>query len=505
MSSPGSTFFLRISLRAFQLFCLLFVLTGLANINSLMVAIDAVMKGAMSIPSLCWKILPVTGPLIPAVSFIVATQLVLQNLRPSTHKPSEPWMANPMWAAKHIRLSNRGLFWGMAGFFLFYFGIGVPLAIATEKTAIQVAFGVIGLALFGISTVFYRNRRWNSAELRIAMVPGVIGGPFSGVAILQQSFPAGTAFDVCLKCQETSSFRSSSHGGGTSSKTETIWSSTISIDKPLPPDRPNRTLIPFSFAVPFECKPTSDWSASSKSLINWHLVVNEKAKVGYGGSVFNVPVYRTSDSCPHFTLDTELIAPFEQQVDLQAVLGRLNMTLEPLAGGGKRLTFRVWNGKVAFSMVSLVLLCVAGVFACFWFIANLYAAAFAAILPGVLMLAGLYSLLDIFLWKSSLEINQNELSCKSGWPGFESSLVASKRDRPIFRSEFDFRKENGEWYRVVMFVPSKQHDGIITSDSAVTLVKQLDGRAEADAIAEWFRRETGISEDSMLADAAAHA
>jgi hypothetical protein len=183
--SPSLSFWLRGILRVVQLLCFSCMLMGLSQINRLLAAIAATVGGTISVPELCWKILPVTGPLIPAIAGIVGAYLALLHVKPTTHDLDKPWLANPMWAAKHIRLSNRGVFWSIALCFFFYIGILVPLSIGTEKTAFLVVSGVLGLVLLLMARVFWRNRKWNTAELRMAAVPGVIGGPFSGVAIVQ--------------------------------------------------------------------------------------------------------------------------------------------------------------------------------------------------------------------------------------------------------------------------------------------------------------------------------
>ena len=489
MMSPTQSFFARMAMRAFQLFCLLFVLVGLANINPLIAAIEAAIKGAISIPDVCWKILPVTGPLIPALACIAVAQIILKHIKPSTHKPSEPWMANPMWAAKHIRLNNRGLFWSVAMCFLFYIGIAIPLSIGTKKTPFLVFCGIFGLILFLIARVFWLNRKWNTSELRMAIVPGVVGGPFSGVAILQQTFPAGTAFDVCLKCQQTKTYRVADRSGR-SSRTETAWSSTISIDKPLPPDAPNRTLVPFSFAIPFDCEPTSPSYNSSSILTQWQLVVQQKGKVGHGGAVFTVPVFRTAESRRDFEFDEELIASYQQEVDLESVLSRLQLKQETLKEGGKRLSFAFWNTSTAIAISVMLLVCLTIIGAFFWFVPNIFGAAFAAIFPGVFFVAGLYTLLDMWLWKSSIEIDKQGIRCVSGWSGFRKTLSLGPLEKPIFLSEFEARKENGEWYRVDIIAPSNDPD---TSDSVMTILKRLDGLEEAKAVSGWLRQETDCS------------
>lgn len=513
--TPTQRLIARIALRGVQLLCMLIVLVAMANIKPLMAAIVAMARGELALPAICWKILPVTAPLIPSLLVVGGIEFVLRRLRAPSHDPELPWMADPMWAAKHIRLNNRGQFWTVTVFFLAWLGIGVPLAIGTEKTPFMVFFGVFGLVLLAVARMFWLNRKWNTAELRMAAVPGVIGGPFSGVAILKQSFAAGTAFEVCLKCQMTTTRRSS--GGddaGSSSTTETLWSSTLHIDKPLPPDGPNRTLVPFSFAIPYDCEATREWESETSSSLTWNLVVNQKDALSSGGAVFPVPVFRTSDSSPNYELDETFIEPFQQEVDVPGLLQRFHMTRQLLANGGVRLTFSTWNTKMFCSIAGLVLVCFAGCLACFWFIPYVIGAIFASLIPGFLALAGSFALLDMAFWKSTIEFDDAELRCESGWQGFRKKVLMRLETEPTFSSVFDFRKENGEWFRVEVQTKGNGQSRLAASAERVTddesgddfdedvsdgsdkalveslvLVKRLDGRAEADAMCEWLRQQ----------------
>lgn len=71
------------------------------------------------------------------------------------------------------------------------------------------SFSWVWLASF--SLVFLRilwiNRHWSRSELRLSTLPGVVGGPFAGVAILHQTFPAGNVIEVNLKRQLSQTVR----------------------------------------------------------------------------------------------------------------------------------------------------------------------------------------------------------------------------------------------------------------------------------------------------------
>ncbi len=489
MTQPSGNFLATVLIRVFQVFCIILILVGLSNYNAMVAAIAAFNQGAISLTKLCWKILPVTGPLIPGLGLIAGCQLLLRKMSSLIKDAKEPWLANPMWAAKHIRLSNRGLYLAIAVIWLVFIGIFVPFCVATAKTPFMVLCGVFGLVLLLITRVVWLNRKWNTAELRMATVPGVIGGPFSGVAILQQVFPAGTTFDVSLKCEQTKTYSPIQGSGKTSSITETVWSSTNSIDKLLPADAPNRTFIPFGFAIPIECEPTSTSNKTTNTITHWRLVVNQKDKVGFGGSVFTVPVFVTPESRSDFEFDTEFFAAYEQEVDLDSVLRRVQLKSEQLAGSAKRLTFSFWDVQGIYAIALLSLICTSIIVAFFWFVPNINGAVFASIFPGVLLFAGWYMLLDMLLWGSSIEIGRNKLICVSGWRGIRQTLEIDQPSLAQVRSVLHYRKENGESYRVEIHLPERQRDGVLVSASDLTLVKQLKGRAEAEAVAQWLKNQ----------------
>jgi hypothetical protein len=490
--SSTTRFIVRVVLRLLQLCCLYFVFLGIANIDPMITATKAWLNGDASVADVCWKILPVTAVILPTLGVFSIVQVLLGVITPTTHDPSEPWMANPMWADRHIRLNNKGTFWAVVLLIMVYLGIIVPFSFANPTTPFLVLCGIFGLVFLLFARVFWLNRKWNTAELRMADLPGVIGGPFSGVAILQEAFPAGTAFDVCLKCEFTQSYRKkgwSSSGERTrdsETRTETVWSSTISIDKTLPPDSPNRTLIPFSFAIPFDCLPTSVHDNSSKGIARWNLVVKEKNRVGFGGSVFNVPIFQTPESRPDFELDNDLVAPFQLEVNVDTVLKRVGLKREVESTGDQRLVFEQWNLISGLSMAFTAMVFLAIVLGCFWFIQDRYAAFFVSVIPGLLFLVVMYSLLDSLLWRTLIEKNGSGLRFESGWRGFRKSLVVDESEKPIFTSQLQALKENGEWYRVVVDKRSIAAGNDTGEGCELTLVKNLDGRAEADAVTKWL-------------------
>ncbi len=502
--SATQRFVANAAIRLFQLFCALFVLTGIVQIQPLLAAIALRQSGDISISDLCWKILAVTGPLIPSVVFIAAAELLVRSIKSYKHDPARPWLSNPMWAAKHIRLSNQRPTVAILAGMLFYLGIAVPLVVATEKTPFMVFGGILGLLLFGFSRMFWLNRRWNTAELRMAEVPGVIGGPFAGVAILQQTFPAGTPFEIRLVCMET--YRSDGDDDGGASPPRVAWSSTIYIDKPIPSNVPNQTWIPFSFAIPFGCHESTDWTTKTDTTTNWNLVVKLKDTPSSGEAVFSVPVYRTAQSRPNFKLDESLVAPFEVSVEAESVLRRFNMRRLALPDGREQITFSLWNGTTLKAGIGLGLASVLSVFACFWFIPNYVIAAFVAFIPSFIVFAVGYTLVEMLLWKSLIELSAEEVHCESGLAGFRRSLRTSRSPLPEAISVIDYLHEKSEWYQVeihaaVIDKPNRlETDKAMHDATSLILLKRINNRAESEAIAEWLNSAAVLAAQGIRYD-----
>jgi hypothetical protein len=216
------------------------------------------------------------------------------------------------------------------------------------------------------------------------------------------------------------------------------------------------------------------------------LVVKEKNKVGFGGSVFNVPIFQTPERRPDFEFDNELVAPFRLEVNVDTVLNRVGLKREVEPNGDQRLVFEQWNLISGLSMAFTAMVFLAVVLGCFRFIQDLYAAFFVSVIPGLLFLVVMYSLLDSLLWRTLIEKSGSGLRFETGWRGLRKSLVVDESEKPIFTPQLQALKENGEWYRVVVDKRSIAAGGDTSEGSELTLVRNLDGRAEAEAVTKWL-------------------
>ncbi|MBL8819732.1 MAG: hypothetical protein JNL58_27150 [Planctomyces sp.] len=496
----------RIALRFIQLILLLVIVSGLSNVRPLVEVFQE--NGPVNWTNVCRKIVAVSGPVFPSVVVLAGLQALIRYLTTVKVNPSQPWLSNPEWAAKHIRLNNRGITITILIFAAGYLTVFVPLAVLSETRPLQIIIGVIGLVLLLMGRVFWMNRKWNTAELRMAQVPGVIGGPFTGVVTLQQDFPSGTPFEVCLKCERTHRSRSSRSGSRSDSRTTTIWSSTLYIDKPLNSE-PGKTNIPFSFAIPFDSRSTTSFLDGNSDVYCWMVVVNIKDTPNAGGSVFPVPIFRTEESREDYRLSDELIAPYLQEVDVDAVLARIGMRRSVSKSGHDQLEFFRRDFTALAALFVMTVLCAVGVYLSFKSISASGSAAFVALFPGLLAALFTYLMVDMLFWKASIELSPEELRFSTGIAGFRQHGRAPRGPLTKILCELDFHKQNGEWWCLKIEPPPAME--IFTDETVVTrfrtvhdaddalfpikgiplkIVKHLNGRNEAEAVQKWLAGET---------------
>ncbi len=242
----------KVLMRFVQAIGLLAILIGCQQFPTLFTFVTECVKNQnWPLGQLGFRILAVTGPCAIGAMFIVLPQLLLkhdaifqQRLREFAN---EPWLVNPMWARRHILIDSRPIRWFFIIAAILYLLVLVPLAIGTEKTPFYVIIGLIGVFLVLLARVFWLNRKWSRAELKLTTLPGIIGGPLNATVILRETFPPDTIFDISLRCEQTEVIR---RGKNSESKVNVLWSSMLQIDKPLKGTLPTRPPSPSALPSP---------------------------------------------------------------------------------------------------------------------------------------------------------------------------------------------------------------------------------------------------------------
>lgn len=225
--------------------------------------------------------------------------------------PGEPWRVKPEWAEGKIRSSNLAgmafmgffaLFWNSISWPIVFFGILPEIADGSYFLAIFLLFPLIGLIVIGVFVyMLLRYLRYGTSVFHMAKVPGVIGGPISGVVLSKVKVSPAEAFEV-----ELVNRRVTSHGEN--STTVTLWETSRCIRGELAEHDPTQSAVPVLFAIPFDAQPTDPDSG-----VSWHLIVQAKTPGIDYKAEFEVPVFRTEESSADFILDEEPIRKYEER------------------------------------------------------------------------------------------------------------------------------------------------------------------------------------------------
>jgi len=505
-------FFMRFA----QFFGLGGISAGLENIKPLAAAIAQAVAGNVDMPALCGKLVAITAPSIAGILWIWLLEYFIgeeRRLRLGSQAfPNEPWMTNPMWARKHIRLSNRRIVIAFSMALVLYVTLALPHAVSTQSQSLHFVVGAAGLIMLRLAHLFWLKRKWQQAELRLGTLPGIVGGPFTGVVILQEKFPPETSFEVSLKCMRgeqrgDSAVLSIDHTEGTVN-----WSSVLYINKTLAAPRPGTTAIPVSFAVPFECPSTTLKTPVGASTIRWKLSVNLKNSFDGGHCVFEVPVFKTAESRRNYRFDEEQISAFYEGIDSQAVAIRTRLRRRQLADGTERWEFSMFSLGALLFFIGMVIISALGLSAAVMLLRPWPISIFVGFFSAVFVSIGVHGLIETVVWASSIVSGPDVLTVKAGIRGFRRSVITPRDQRTRLECQLDFRKGNGEWWCIYLQPPHrvvKTVDGVVvtryvtrTEDAdeldtiptpRLKLVKRLNGRVEAEAFRSQLAEQLGIT------------
>ena len=181
-----------IFMRPMQLLGVVFVLGGLRNIPPFLAAVAQALAGNADLPTLCGKLVAVTLPCIAGGLWIWFLQYFIdeeRRLRLGLQTfPDEPWMINPMWAAKHIRRSNRSIILGFSIALASYVLVALPYAVFTRTQSPLLLVGAPALVMLLLARMYWLKRKWNQAELRLARSLELLAAPLAAWSSCTKSF-----------------------------------------------------------------------------------------------------------------------------------------------------------------------------------------------------------------------------------------------------------------------------------------------------------------------------
>lgn len=264
--------------------------------------------------------------------------------------PQEPWLWRPDWSRGEIKSSQANTMWFIWGFAAFWNAIASAATLAALKDApknkaayLVLLFPAVGIVLLAWATrLTLQRRRFGNPMLRMAAVPGVIGGALAGVVHVPRSLHGAEEIRLRLICLERDS-------SGEHTTESPRWEDEKTLSADVLHEGGG---IPVLFNIPYESAPTEQISASRE--IIWRLEVRAALPGSDFLASFDVPVFKTQQSRAEATPLPDPAAIYEKPVDLARSAG---IRVKPSAGGGSDIIFGAARNKgaaVTFTLFALL-------------------------------------------------------------------------------------------------------------------------------------------------------
>lgn len=401
--------------------------------------------------------------------------------------PEEPWLAEPQWRTNRLRLSDRPAIVALAAVAAAYAVYLVPAAIAFDWLLLKWAAGIAGAMILLFAVGRWRFRAWNTAELRLDTLPGVIGGPFTAVFVIDRLFPPDAVFEASLRCSYLPERRQ-----GSSIHRIPLWGESQQISKRLQIDRPGATAIPLHFSIPATCPPTDliDEPQRSPRDVEWSLTVQIRDRPGIGSSKFVVPVFVTAESSSDDVVDDELIADYLHVDEVESILQRDGIVESKTADGATEIVFARRDAGVMLAMSIVGAGCVAAIAASIYFIPVGPLVFFACLIPAFLLIAVGHALLDRFFWRCTVVVRDDHLDVTIGYAGLRRRFNLPKGGKTRLTCSVYSRSDVRENWKIDLKGESR---------TASRIVRSLQSRAEAERVQLWIARRIGVSVDQPSA------
>ncbi|QDS89491.1 hypothetical protein EC9_36910 [Rosistilla ulvae] len=294
---------------------------------------------------------------------------------------------------------QRGSWWA-------YLGLIGPLAIA--------------IAVVKVFTAVWHQIARGVTRVQLATVPGVIGGPVTGIIHSSRKLNMLTGVRVTLRCDRKSRDSSETRSIAT---TETCWQDEQTILTDLKQSDANESAVPFDFVVPFDLP---DSAPLEDEKVDWILT----AKGLGGGSPLEItcelPVYKTAESSEDLKRPESLIADFSGPDQPEDILSELGV--HAVDGGVRK---RWWiTGQKTLSGI-LTLLVIAGGFDLASFLIFRYDGPwFIGVVLGLIGFPLTLGLIHTMLWRCRIET-------ASGMVRIRSGMIPLARWKSIPLDDFD--------------------------------------------------------------------
>lgn len=340
--------------------------------------------------------------------------------------PDEPWLWKKEWASGRIRSSSGSLvgplvfaaFWNVFCLtaclaFVFNRPPATPRGHQDEQLFwwFIIPFGSIGLALIGWAAVSVaRWWKYRRSLFEMASVPGVVGGQLAGVIRVPVKIQTGGVFRLRLNCINCVTSRGSNNDA---IKRNLLWQDELVVSHDLLEGDASHSAIPVMFQIPYECRQSDESDADN--MVLWNLEATAKTPGVDFAATFEVPVFKTVASDPHFVIDRNLIAKYAAPEDADGDLREAGVVkrLSPSGEGWEFVFPMARHPGVALGFTAGMLLCMAIAFFLPYLDFGWLTAGFGALfgLVGLVLLA---VVADLWFYRSVVDVSQRGLTVTGG-------------------------------------------------------------------------------------------
>jgi hypothetical protein len=407
--------------------------------------------------------------------------------------PAEPWMWREDWAQGRSNSTTGSnlvtawvfaTFWNMIAWMTVVF---IPLAQYQRKpvTLVALLFPIVGIGLLIWAVrVTLARLEFGKTFLELGTLPAPLGREFRGT--IHTRFPQPVRDDLRVKLSCVNRYTTGS-GDNRSTTEKILWreEQTISAASVFP--GPQGTMIPVSFRVPLDQRPSD--SSNPASQIVWLIEADANVPGVDYKDVFEVPVFRTRDT-PERN-DSRFAAVPAQEASAHPP-AHPTIAVRPAAEGGTEFYFAaarnpgfamglttfmtIWTGAIALMLKLGAPL--------------LFACAFA-----LFDLLFVYIALDLWFGTSRVVAQSGTLLVQKGWLG-------SGKVRIITAAEIaDLQPKITAQQGGATGTPYYSLQLLLNSGRTVTLGENVRNKEEVEWLAAEMRRIAGIKSKAMAAAA----
>lgn len=370
-----------------------------------------------------WKISLVAALmafLIPVGSASLFSEVWLPHYRTfyakrMTLKDRKPWHTRLEWIAGSIRSSSRRhsqllLVLGCLGLPLIppcviECGLALSLPNPDRYVYLGYLFPLLPAGAFALGAKYYRRwRRYGDSVLRLVNMPGVIGGRFVGHLQIDKRVNALSGFHTRLRCMEVVL----KHSRKESEKV--LWETEQTITRGIRSEENSGTIVPIVIHLPYGLPCTEE---SNPNLVRrWLLTIKAMSDGEPYSTEFEVPIFLTEESNPHYVPEKESIDDQAAEQDSLILLEEAGIAFEEV-GTKHHLRFTFPKNR-DFEQNANFFLLLGIVYAFVFGIAHYFDFGFSYFL-GIVELLIFYCLLDLFLFHSVVEVEPGKLTIWRGW------------------------------------------------------------------------------------------